>query len=466
MIHQISRALLLTTVVTFLFHFLFFWTNSIVDSYFYWAFSQYITTGTYPFVQPFVYLLPTTISPPLYAFLLAVLAYLPNAQAYIHGLQLLLLAVTSWLLYRMVSWTLEKDTALIIACLFALIPGNLIYTTLILTEIPAQFLLTVFIYLFMSSIRTKRILPLAQSALIAAIMTLMKYSFVIYVGIACIFFLFRKTKKNRFWIMPAAGIIILLLWITINFRITGVWGLSDTKGVQLYNQAVWSGGLTPDQSHPSMKKLRGFIPYTIDIKKAYWDLQGYILPYTENRWHEVDTILGDVATAAVEAHPLEYLIHSIDLFIQFHGGTRPYWHNLSSFGKQQDQYPIYCDNLGQYQTCQPLIQTGWSTDVWNTYVEASTEFYKIIFPVFGIGMFLPALLFALLFGQKNTRLLALLYLAGMVPIAMYVHLDTRYTLPFYPLMVLITIPALVSLKKRIRKIIQKHHGVLRATTKL
>lgn len=466
MIHKISRMVLLATVAVFVFHVLFFWTNSIIDSYFYWAFSQYITTGVYPFAEPFVYLLPTTISPPLYALLLAILAFFPSAQIFLHGFQLLLLGITSFLLYRMVKWTLHKDAAIIIACLFALMPGNLIYTTLILTEIPAQFFLTVFIYFFMSFVRTKRILPLALAVLIASLMTLMKYSFIVYVGIAFLFFIFRKPRHIRLWFMPAIGMTILLLWITINFRITGVWGLSDTKGVQLYNQAVWSGGLLPDESDPTIKILRMYIPKNVDVKKAYWDLQGYILPHTENRWHEVDTILGNVATAAVKAHPIRYLIHSIDLFIRFHGGGRPYWNNLSSFGKPQDQYPVFCDHLGKFQTCHPLIQTQWSTDLWNRYVDISTAFYAIIFPIFGIAMFIPSLIYALLFGKKPVRILGLLYLAGMVPIAMYVHLDTRYTLPFYPLMILITVPPVISLYKFIRRLTQKNYGALRATTKL
>lgn len=420
------------TILWLTFNLLFFWTNAIVDSYFYWAFGTYIQTGSYPFIAPFVYARPTTISPPLYGIIVLFLQFLPRPDVCIRIFQSILLVGSGILLYRILKHSVSDTTARIIACLFILIPGNIIYVNYLLTEILAQF----FVILIASYLLIPTRQSVARSLLVTAVATLTKYSLIIYAFPAGLLMLYKK-HWIRHAVYPAVACGVIAGWIFMNWHITGVVGLSDTKGIQLYNQAVWIGKIVPKESSKEMRRIRQYIPLSVDLRKAYWDLQGYILPSVQNSWPAVDRMLGAVAREAVREQPLSYTLNTLNIFVKLHGNSLPYWSNLANFGKPQNQYPLYCDKLGTFQMCTPLIRIPYQKSIWNAFIVLSGTFYSYIVPILSYLIFFPSLLAGLCSKERIWKGAVFLYLLGVIPIAMYVHPDTRYIIPFYPLYIII-----------------------------
>src|SRR3990172_7101733 len=125
---HVIRFLFIASLCIFVAHFLLFWMNAIIDSYFYWAFAEYLRTGLYPFAAPFIYARPTTIEPPLYSIVLMLLQYFKRADIAVHATQLVMLAATGYFLYRSLRLVVPKNTAAITGLLFVLLPTNLLFT--------------------------------------------------------------------------------------------------------------------------------------------------------------------------------------------------------------------------------------------------------------------------------------------------------------------------------------------------
>lgn len=416
----ISIALFLTGNLVF------FWLNTIIDSYFYWAFAQYIKTGNYPFQAPFVYSKPTKISPPLYAVLLLAIENLPSPTLALRIAQTLLFAWTCLLVYKILSQSHSQKIASIGTLCFAILPANVIYINYMLTEIAAQWFVALITYMLLSASSKQK----TTAIVVGACSVLLKYSLVVYPFVAGIWIFLKKPKKiiNRYSMLALA---ILGSWVFINWQITGTIGLSDSKNIQLYNQLVWVGKITPDERSKSMQQLRAYIPSSVDIKQAYWDLQPYILPHFKQSWQAVETILGNVAKDALKQHPLGYFKNTMHIFFRLHGNSLPYWSNLTT--------TTFCGNLGRFLTCQPFFPLPAQRLMWQIFIQSSDLFYTHVFPIISYGIFFPSVILGLRSKHKYWKKIIALYLAGVVPIAMYVHPDTRYIIPFYPLFIVICV---------------------------
>ncbi len=430
-------------------HFFLGWMYTNIDGYYYWAFGQYVRTGIYPFVQPIDLVRPTTISPPLYGILLAFLQTFPHPDIILHAIQILMLVATTYLLYRMISLYVKPLWSTLIACLFILFPANIIYVSTMMTEIPAQFLFTVITYLFFRYLRTSNLRYLSTLTLVASIATLLKYQFFILAILSLAFFVVSYIKKSRrvrsHLLLPGMGIAICAAWIIANHAITGVWGLSDTRKMPFYTNFVWDGKYFPKETSPAVQKLRKYVPITANKYAEYWDLQNYILPYFYRDWRVLDDMLGNVGLAAVMENPVGYLMNAARIFYQTHTKPAPWWHNLSTFGRHDPTQPVYCGKLGTLSFCKPMIMTSVSYPVWNAYVRVATWGYNRFFPILSVWLFFPALL-ALLFSQNRiNQAIALLFLVARLPLSFFAFAESRYLIPFYPLMILILVVGLKTL---------------------
>lgn len=431
---QIAHILIATVIAWFLFCFFFFGMNAIVDSHFYWALGQYFITGKNLFPQGYQYAHPTTVSPPLYSLLLV---FIPSTNI-LHAIQLLLLGLTGYCVYRSLKFFVSNNASIIIASLFILYPTNTIYTHYLLTETAAQSSLALLAYLLLVWTKTKKSHYLAFAILLSSVMTLLKYSFAIYAGLLLIVFFGTKHKKStHIYIAPIIALCIIATWIWVNHGINGVWSLSDNRGGHLYNNAVWTAKLVPPKNSPSMTKLRTYVPESVDISTGYWSLQDYILPHVKNEWPAVDRILGSVALDAIRAHPLQYLNAAAQGFVALHSSSLPYWPQLGLIGVPNVPYAIFCGNLGSFTTCDPLIHTQWAVPYWNSYVQLANLAHRMVFPWSTYLLLFPTIAYSLIRGGTHTKLLILLYLLGVIPVAMLEHHDTRYLVPFYPIMAIL-----------------------------
>lgn len=454
---KLFTIILIATGAFFVFHVLFLWMYTNIDGYFYWAFGQYVKTGVYPFLPSFTYLRPTTISPPLYGIFLMLLGFIPRADIIIHILQLLMLAGTATLLYKLLTPFVRRPVALTLSCLFILFPANVIYAASMMTEIPAQFLMTCYVYLAHRFIVSKKISSLSSMVLLAAVMTLLKYQFLFLTLLSLglfAFFFFQTHVKRIVHVFPVAlGVGILLLWVVTNHAITGVWGLSDTRKMPFYTNFVWDGRHFPKETDPAVIALRAFVPATANKYGQYWDLQGYILPRVGGDWRAVDELLGNVGLAAIREQPLAYLANAGRVFLQIHTHTSPWWNNMATFGLRDPIQPLYCGALSSIQFCRPIVLTSWSYRWWNAYVHGATSFYNTVVPAFAIIIFFPALAVTLFKGKRHERIFPFLYMTNMLPISFLAFVESRYLVPFYPLILIITVLGLRMVGKGIvRKI--------------
>lgn len=422
-----KRLLFILGSIFLLFHFLFLWIHTNIDGYFYWAIGQFFKTGIYPFVSPFIYAKPTTISPPLYGIFLALLESLPFGDMLLHLIQLLLLATTTLLLYKILKTIVSSNTAALVSFLFLIFPTNVIYAGSMMTEIASQTALTVYLYL----IHKKH---LGNALILSSVMILLKYQFLflfLFTAIMCI----REFRK--YIIYALLGFFIITLWAITNHTITGVWGLSDTKKMPFYTNMVWSGRYFPPNSDPSVIALRAYVPATSNQYAEYWDLQDFILPKVNRQWTMVDELLGNVGIAAIRTHPKEYVTNGVRIFFQTITHRAPWFDNLETFGGYDPGQPLYCDRLGSIQFCKPIIMTSISYPLWNAYVKLSRAFYNLVVPPFLLFFFLPMLAISLL--DTRIRLFALIYLSNLIPISYLSMVESRYLIPYYPLIVIIIV---------------------------
>ena len=444
----LASIVVIFTISVFFVIFLFGWMHANIDSYFYYAFGEFVRTGTYPFQPPFVYTRPTTISHTLYGLFFTFTHNLPRADILLHAIQLLLLAATAHILYKTLRLHLAQRYAIVVSCLFALLPVNLVYAGNVMTENSSQFAVMLIVYLLATG-------NASTAALVASIGTLLKYNLGIYVPLAFVYFL-KKPKRS---VYPILGMFLLTSWMLINHSITGVWGLYDTRGTQLYNQFVAQTKFLPPETDPSLIRMRQLLPPGTDVAVPYWDIQEQLSEKLGHEWTKIDQALFDVSWASVRSHPIEYLLHSLKNYALIHYDHVPHWRNVGNIGVAglSGTDAPFCGSLGSVKICQPIIKTHRSYQLWNAFVRSEMRLFEALATPLFYLLFLPSLCVALLSAKRLPRLYAFLYLGGTVPIAFTIHADPRYVVPFYPLAVLIIVTALQDASNVIGNIRKRDH---------
>jgi len=330
-----------------------------------------------------------------------------------------------------------------------LIPGNIIYTTLIMTEIGSKLFITLYVYLIAIFVVRKKNNYLFAAAFLGCAMGLWKYSMILYGAIALAGIVYIHPKISRAYLWPALGIIAVGVWIITNHAITGIWGLSDTKGIDFYNQIVWYGHVAPSEDTPSMRVFRMYVPQPTAPYGGWWDYQVAISQGVGYDYAAMDKIFLNVAIDAIKQHPDVYIKTTLSNLLTLHAGAMPYWGNMDSFGKQNaDPFPPPCGPLDKFILCSPIIRTPDSFTYFNVFVSISTWMYGHVAPYISYFVFFPLLFYMLVFGSAAEKSIAFLHVIGVLSIAMSIHPDGRYLVPFYPLMTMICAFGVMGVYKR------------------
>lgn len=458
MIGKIAKYFPLIVAGVLLLHLFFVWVHTTVDSWYMYALAEYFRTGKYTFLWPTIYTNPKVLTdtPPLYSVFLALIYPLPNADFFLHILQLAMYIGTVYLLYLVLRQFLQKPYAIIISCLFALIPGNLVFISYIMTDIGAQFLFMIYIFLIYKYLTTKNIQLLALSVLIGFITGLWKYSFVLYGGISLAILLFKHPRTLSAYIFPAIGVISILSWILIQHSWTGLWAMNDSTGISLHLGIVAQNKLLPSDKSPIMKEFKSYVPSGTNLYVPFWDFVDFLPSDIKNDYIKINKLFGSLALAAIREHPLEVTRSALDAFIEVHNAGAPYWSNLSTYGESNPTaFKLYCKKYGNIQMCKPIIMTRYSYPIWNTFIRASDWFYAYIFPIWSMWLFFPLLLWSVIFGNTVLKTLSWLLIIGKIPISIMAWIDARYLLPFYPLMFIISCLAVKDIQLRLSTILSK-----------
>lgn len=451
--HIIRYALVIISAIYLVFHFLYLWIAMNIDSPWFYVFAQYIKTGFFEHFMQYTYQLPMTTKPPLYSLFLAILWDLPYQAEIIHLTHLLLFALELSLLYRMLKKLTGITAASLAVLIFMFIPGNVTFLMYVMSEIPLQVIFTLYLYLIYRYSESKNLRFLSVSVFIGFLMTFLNYAFGVYGVISLLFFVLKKPSRPVNYLFPVVGIIMIAVWVIINHAITGMWGLSDTGGLRYNITASWQAGLTPPPDDPAVREIRKYVPPEVSLAQPYWVLEPYINPVTGNDYARLNRLVGDVGKAAIRAHPWQFLKYTAFSFYKSHDSGVPYMPNLGQFGLPFEQTDtLYCGLIKGIRFCSPIISTPHSFSLFNRYISYANVFYDRYFMVWSVWIFFPCLALALASGNRTLSYFAGLFIVGRLVMASSNNPQARYLVPYYPLMILITVMVLYDLYMLVRRL--------------
>ncbi len=460
MLKNIAHTTIIFTIAIGFFHFFFAWINSNVDSWFSWVLSWYFKTGEFvPNYGAHPYSFVPTGEPPLYSVLLALLQYVPRADISLHFIQIVTLGLTTLLLYKILKPMIGYEYAVIVSCIHALLPANLVFISYLMTDITAQLVLTVYIFILYLWTVTKKIHYLSLLTWFGFLSSLWKYAFLVYGIVALALFLWHKPKIHpKSYALPIIGLASIGAWIIIQTHITGIFGLSSTQSVRYHIQMVSVAKRLPPETDPSMIELRKYVPIGVDLYQPYWEMEPYFFKKIGFDWHTIDRVLGNVGLAAIKTYPIDFARLTVYNFFQSHRSGSPWWPNLQytqDANPPSNIYPVNCDPLGKFTMCTPMIQTAHTYTTWKSYLQLSDWINLHIFPIWSVWIFFPSLLIGIVFGNVYMRLLSGIIILGKIPIAMFAYPDARYIMPFYPIMVLLSVNGILFMIRTVRRVTTK-----------
>lgn len=448
----LSITLLIVVSITYLFHLLFFWMYETTDSWFYWAFSNYMKTGQYSAPAPYFYKVPSTMEPPLYSVMLYVVQYFPRADTIIHFFHLTGLITAGFFVFLILKRFMNKELAATAASVFLLIPDNLVYATNLLSEVVTIPAITIYAYFLLRIVKDKKHQLVGFLVFYSAFMTLLRYNLGVFLGLSMLLYGYysiiriRNRQYRKFSpqdLFSVTGIFLMVVWVLINHSLNGSWGLSNGLGKNLYDRIVWQSRLLPKEGNKDLEKLNSLLDGKVDLHQPWWPVEAYIMSYKPG-WDEtgINNLLQKVSQSAVKDNPGKYLLSVPAIF-------------LSSYNREPGYPPGYlysdgrymtasCRTLGTVSMCQPIIQTSMAKPIWD-YIVKGGEFIA-----FHTNYFINTLLLAsgvvylLLQKDKYLKMVALSYFLGVFIPTLTAHPDARYLYPLLPLKYMIIF---ISLKK-------------------
>lgn len=429
MVNRIAKILFAIAALFYVFHFLFFWIFETTDSWFYWALGNYIKTGIYNAPHPYYYTVPSTHEPPLYSLFLYLVQFVNRADVVIHFFHICLLFLSAYFLYRILCGYLRSNLSFLITGIYLFIPAHFTYVSALMTEIPALFATSLYLYICHFIISEKKRDWLKFLILLSSVMVLLKYSFIIFFCAAVFLFVISKRKQSVDFFYLIVGVVIIAVWVLINHALNGSWGLSGSTGKHLYNRVVDFDHLLPDENDPSLTKLR---KYTGDanLYSPWWLLEPMMITKLEDGESEVSRIMGNVVFAALAKNPLPYIYNTPKMFLAIHGSdTNNYF--LSNYTAKS------CRNLGTIYFCKPIIESREKFIYWDAIASISDFYSRKIVPYLHYFLLFPALVFAVLKGNRFLKFCAFVYLISTTVAVMTEVPAGRYLYAFIPIMIIL-----------------------------
>lgn len=456
-----AKALLILVILVYIFHFLFFWIYETTDSWFYWAFANYIRTGDYQAPHPYYYYMPSTMEPPLYSVFLYLVQFFPKADIFVHFFQLGGLLAAAYFLHMMLNRFLHKGVSLICASLFLLIPDNLVYASNLLSEVMVIPAVAFYLYLLMKIIIDKKEHLLGLMVLYSALLTLLRYNLGVFFVLSVIIFLnsiirrdtqriafFRPDRFNTYYFI--LGWLVLFFWIAINHVLNGSWGMSSGLGKNLYDRVVMQNRLLPKNENPHLLTLVSLLDGKVSVFQPWWPIEAYLIYYKNLNETQVNSLLQHVAVSAIKDNPVSFARDSIGMFLSSYNQSTSYP------GGYLYSYQIYmtnkCRKLGGIEFCNPIIQSPIGKTVWDGIVkfgEDATSKFNISFTYL---VLFPLLIFSLWQKDLFLKWAGIHYLLGVFIPSLTAHADSRYLYPLIGLKWLIVILSLNVIYNRLRKV--------------
>ncbi|OGG03297.1 hypothetical protein A2W14_02845 [Candidatus Gottesmanbacteria bacterium RBG_16_37_8] len=448
---------LIPVLAIYLFHFLFFWIFPSTDSIFYWLFANFIKTGSYFAPHPYYYLVPSTMEPPLYSVFIFLADSFSRADIVIHFVQLAGIVVSGFLIYKIFKFYFSRRISVGAMVLFLLTPGHMIYSSNLVAEPLAVFFITLYLYILHLIINLKKNYLWPWLFIFAAIISLHRYNLLVFFLIAVFLFLKSKVEKDpptlpatarrSGWAGLLAGLTILAVWILINNRINGSWGLSNAEGKHLYNRILHFDRILPPQTHPAFIRFRKLAGERDDYFKPWWFYEEALIASTGSET-EAAKVMQEFALAALQTHPLKYLWNTAGFFIFAHNTNPTYSDPLYIYSGNMKNN---CQGMGNIRFCQPIIKTGINTVIWDNLVGVINFFYLYFAKYINYLILFPAIIYSLIQKDRYFRFLSVLYVMSILFFVLAEAPLPRYTYIFSSLAGMISYFALGKLVNWIYK---------------
>lgn len=420
--------------------------------------------------HPYYWTIPSTIEPPLYSGFLYLVQFFQRSDILIHLIQILALFGSAYLLYRLLKDVVRKELAIIISCLFLLIPNNLIMVSAVMAEPIALFFMAFYIYLVYEIVEKKKWHLWKYLIVFSAIIILQRFNFIVLYGFALFFVVLNHVMPNLFQhpkgipqqvrndskqillgiklfnleggialhldlVALIVSFVIIFSWIFVNHRLNGAWGFSNSEGKHLYDRIVGGDGLLPSENNPQLKQLKAWVGEGFDVRKPWWDIEYVILPKFGMDETKQNHFLGQIALAALKEHPADYTINTVRNFFLIHQNGIIFPRDLYTYGWMGS----LCRTIGTVSFCSPIIKKEIAKTIWNSMVKLSEYYYNNIPFYVNLILLFPALIYTLLQKKVFWRLCALIYIASVFVAVMVEVPVYRYLYPLYPLKLLLMV---------------------------
>lgn len=443
----------------------------IPDAYFYYVLGHYLITGNLLPVAPLNAEIPQTLFGPMYALLSYPLVYIkPGIQLTLPFLQLVMIGLSSLLLYFSLKQYLSKPMRLASSIVFILLPFNLLYAFVFMSEITTMFLVALTLYVFMQLKPEywKRSIVL----LCCALLSLTRYAFIPWLLFAGIWWLsglwkwipsFKNKPFKLLSVIPGLiGLFIIVWWLLFNKVHYNKLMMSSFTGRHAYNNVITAGKLIPQsRENAQVQEFFKYIPQDVDITKPWWDM----LPFFANAFYtkelteiEIDNLFLAVSIQGIREHPLRYIQHIFYMAL-ITPNTFPYHGNvLTQLGFPEPDCVIcqvkQCRFMWIPDYCQPLKTNQFLTVLFARSIQISRLLYPILTTIL---MILASLGIVKILLMRNSTLIsiALLFLFQHFFQSASEWVEGRFLIPLYPLyaiLIVIGLQWIVILCKRISKL--------------
>lgn len=432
MLSKLSKLLIIFVLLFYLFKWLFLWLFETSDSYFYWAFADFLWTGKYFAPHPYYWTTPTTFAAPLYSLFLFFIRWLfpQSTQVYIHLTQSLAIIISAFLLAKILSSFLKREIALIITSIYLLLPANIFISVGLMPEPLAILTVSIYIFFFFQLIVKKKLYLFKYLLLFSAIMVLLRYNFLILFLLAVVLWILTAFRKIRFYdsIFLILSISIIISWVFVNHKLTGAWGLSDQVGKNLYNRVVGGDKLIPPIDDPNWQLLNKINTMKLDLFQPSYTFDPYIMDYFNGNVTAESKFLGQIALATIKKHPIAFLKNTLLNFLIIHGNGMPYSTDLYTHAWLKQT----CRKLDTISFCKPIIESQFAAPLWDFMVQWGEYYYYTIPVFFNFLLLSPALMFG--FFQKNIfiKFTAIVYILSILTVVAAEVPVYRYAYPLLP----------------------------------
>lgn len=426
------------------------------DSYIYATFGELLYFKWYIPMPPFTHDIPQTLFGPIYSLIILPILKLPAplGMVLLPTIQTGMVFTAGVVVYALLKKMYSRRAGLVAFCIFISFPFTLIYATVIMSEIIAMFLVSLYILLIYGWLSKSKWSSPAIMLFLSAVMVLTRY---VFLPLFCISFVLWILDRNKGWRMRMwpglVGIILIIWWLAYNFNLSGSIGLSTVMGRHLYNNVVTSARLTPPYPHPVTDFFFTGIPKDSKYLFApWWDNQNQFNDGIRTQL-SIDRMYLRVSLLTILYHPFEYALNVLREFYLIPTTQPVYNPKHITFLSTCPQ--VQCQVNWNTTLCYPAVFVCPVRKAFSSLIQFQESLYPYPMNIFFI-LAMVGVLTAVIKGTVFWRYTASIFFIQHIFQSATEWVEGRFIIPLYPLYVLLIVYGSIELFRKVFTIKTKH----------